>query len=116
MIDEIRSFKRTEVLIEEYAKILRAAALMIRSHLDHISPMPPELIELLRHQMSAPSLKNCITVLEFNATSLISKRDQLRSELANADVSEAASICQGRRKIGPLGRRKSRPVWIEPFV
>lgn len=24
--------------------------------------------------------------------------------------------CQGRRKIGPLGRRKSRPVWIEPFV
>ncbi|WP_375698411.1 hypothetical protein [Pseudophaeobacter sp. TrK17] len=35
---------------------------------------------------------------------------------AQYQLDDPLADCQGRRKIGPLGRRKSRPVWIEPFV
>ncbi len=39
-----------------------------------------------------------------------------RTRLIDQLELQLEELCQGRCKIGPLGRRKSRPVWIEPFV
>ncbi|NHM25121.1 hypothetical protein [Tritonibacter mobilis] len=81
----------------------------LQSHDEHHMPLILSKCQML----DAPSKE--AKVME-GVDQIMPRLFSITQQLLAAPSLKRKHECQGRCKIGPLGRRKSRPVWIEPFV